>query len=90
MLFYQLLRSTAVILVLIKIFYSHSFVRCSLNVPLLGLSNFIRIVTDQVSMETMRMILARFIEFDVGPTNALPWQPDVRFQKKSQFVEKFA
>ena len=40
-------------------------------------------------METKRVILARFVDFDVTLTNALPWQPDVRFSKNSLFVEKF-
>ena len=30
-------------------------------------------------METKRVILTRFVDFDVTPTNALPWQQDVRF-----------
>ena len=30
-------------------------------------------------METKRVILARFVDFDVTPTYALPWQPYVRF-----------
>ena len=29
------------------------------------------------------MILARFVDFDVTQTNALPWQLDVRLLKKS-------
>ena len=41
-------------------------------------------------METNIAVLARSVEFDVTPTNALPWQPDVRFSKKSLFVEKFS
>ena len=32
-------------------------------------------------METKRMILARFADFDITLTNPLPWQPDVRFSK---------
>ena len=40
---------------------------------------------DQVSMETKRVILARFVDFDVTPTNLLPWQPDVRFSEKFSF-----
>ena len=35
-------------------------------------------------METKRVILARFVDFDVTPTNDLPWQPDVRFSQISQ------
>ena len=37
----------------------------------------------QVSMETKRMVLTRFVDFDVIPTNVLPWQPDVRFSPKN-------
>ena len=33
-------------------------------------------------METKRVILARFVDFDVTPTNMLPWQPDVKFSQK--------
>ena len=40
---------------------------------------------DQVSMETKRVILARSMDFDVTPTNALPWQPDVRFHQTFSF-----
>ena len=40
---------------------------------------------DQVSMETKRVILARFVDFDVTPTNVLPWQQDVRFSEKFYF-----
>ena len=40
---------------------------------------------DQVSMETKRVILARFVDFDVTPTNVLPWQQDVRFSEKFSF-----
>ena len=40
-------------------------------------------------MDTKGMILARFVDFDVTPTNVLPWQPDVRFSENSLFVEKF-
>ena len=40
-------------------------------------------------METKRGILARFVDFDITPTNVLPWQPDVRYQKSYLFVEKF-
>ena len=36
-------------------------------------------------METKRVILARFMDFDVIPTNLLPWQPGVRFSKKNSF-----
>ena len=36
-------------------------------------------------METKRVILARFVDFDVTPTNVLPSD----FQKKSLFDEKF-
>ena len=39
-------------------------------------------------METKREILARSMDFDVTPTNALPWQPDVRFHKKIIFLLK--
>ena len=42
-----------------------------------------------VSIETKRGILARFVDFYVTPTNGLPWQQHVRFEKKSLFVEKF-
>ena len=38
--------------------------------------------SDQVSMDTMRVILARLVDFDVTPANALPWQPDIRFSEK--------
>ena len=34
------------------------------------------------------MILARFVDFDVTPTNVLPWQPDVRFSEKCSFFCK--
>ena len=41
-------------------------------------------------METKRVNLARFVDFDITPTNVLPWQPDVRFPPKFFFfVEKF-
>ena len=40
------------------------------------------------SIETKRMILARFVEFDVTLTNTLLWQPDVRFSKKNLFLLK--
>ena len=40
---------------------------------------------DQVSMKTKRVILARFVDFEVTPTNVLPWQPCVRFKKKISF-----
>ena len=40
-------------------------------------------------METKRIILARFVDFDVTQTNALPWQPDVRFFLNSLSVEDF-
>ena len=41
-------------------------------------------------METKRVNLARFVDFDVTPTNVLPWQLDVRFSPKFIFVvEKF-
>ena len=39
-------------------------------------------------METMRVILARFVDFDVTLTNGLPWQPLVRFSKKISFCWK--
>ena len=61
------------------------FVRCSLKGPLLSLLNFIGMSCDQVSMETKRVILARFVDFDVTATNVLPWQPDVRFSEKFSF-----
>ena len=40
-------------------------------------------------METKRVILARYVDFDITPTNVLPWQPDVRFSENYLFVEKF-
>ena len=40
-------------------------------------------------METKRVILARFVDFDVTSTNVLPWQQDVRFSQKFFFVEKY-
>ena len=41
-------------------------------------------------METKRVNLARFVDFDVTLTNVLPWQPDVRFPPKFFFfLEKF-
>ena len=40
-------------------------------------------------METKRLILARFVDFDVTPTNLFPWQPDIIFKKKTFFIEKF-
>ena len=39
-------------------------------------------------METKRLILARFVNCDVTPTNMLPWQPRVRFFKKISFCSK--
>ena len=36
-------------------------------------------------METKRVILARFVDFDVTLTNMLPWQLDVRFSEKFSF-----
>ena len=39
-------------------------------------------------METKRVIVARFVDFDVTPTNVLPWQPDVRFSEKILFLLK--
>ena len=39
-------------------------------------------------METKSLILARFVDFDVTPTNVLPWQPDVRFSEKISFCRK--
>ena len=39
-------------------------------------------------METKRVILARSVDFDVTPTNVLPWQPDVRFSEKFSFLLK--
>ena len=38
-----------------------------------------------LSMETKSVVLARFVDFDVIPTNALPWQPNVRFSQKFFF-----
>ena len=40
-------------------------------------------------METKRVILAIFVNLDVTPTNALPWQPCVRFSKKFSFCLNF-
>ena len=40
-------------------------------------------------MATKKVIFARFVDFDVMPTNSLPWQPDVRFSKKNIFIGKF-
>ena len=41
-------------------------------------------------METKRVILARFVDFDVTPTNVLPWQPDMPdFPQNYFFVETF-
>ena len=40
-------------------------------------------------METKRVILERFVDFEVTPTNVLPWQLDVKFSEKFFFVEKF-
>ena len=34
------------------------------------------------------VILARSVDFHVPPTNALPWQPDVRFSRKFFFCWK--
>ena len=42
------------------------FVRCTLILSELS--------CDQLSMEIKRVILARFVDFYVMPTNALPWQ----------------
>ena len=39
-------------------------------------------------METNRVILAKFVDFDVTQTNMLPWQPDVRFSEKILFLLK--
>ena len=39
-------------------------------------------------METKRVILARFLDFDVTPTYVLPWQRDVRFSPKLFFCLK--
>ena len=36
-------------------------------------------------MDTKRVLLARFDDIDVTPTNMLPWQPHVRFSKKFSF-----
>ena len=36
-------------------------------------------------MEIKRVILARILNVDVDPTNAIPWQLDVRFSKKDFF-----
>ena len=41
-------------------------------------------------METKRVILARFVDFDITQTNVLSWQPDVRFSPKFfRFAAKF-
>ena len=37
-------------------------------------------------METKRVIFARFVDFDVTPTNMLPWQLDVRVSEE-KFLE---
>ena len=50
---------------------------------------FKAVFCDKVSMEAKRVILARFVDFDVAPTNVLPWQPHVRLKKKSLFNEIF-
>ena len=39
-------------------------------------------------METKRVILAIFVDFDVTPISALPWQPDFRFSLKFSFCWK--
>ena len=39
----------------------------------------------EFSMETKRVILARFVDFYVTPTNVLPWQLDVRCSEKFSF-----
>ena len=39
-------------------------------------------------MGTKRVILARFVDFDVTPRNALPRQPHVRFLKNISFCRK--
>ena len=39
-------------------------------------------------METKMAVWGRSVEFDVTPTNAFPWQPDVRFSKKFSFCSK--
>ena len=43
---------------------------------------------EQVSMETKKVIFVRFVDFDVTPTNVLPWQLDVRFSPKFYFCWK--
>ena len=40
-------------------------------------------------METKKVILARFVDFDITPANMLLWQSDVRFPINYVFVEKF-
>ena len=39
-------------------------------------------------METKRLILARFMDFDVTPARVLPWQPNVRFSTNLSFCWK--
>ena len=36
-------------------------------------------------MENKGLIMARFVDFDVTTTNAVPLQPDVKFSEKFSF-----
>ena len=40
-------------------------------------------------IETKRVILARFVDFEVTLINVLPWQLEVKFSKPFSFIEKF-
>ena len=63
--------------------YKAFFVRCSLKVPLLSLLNLSELSCDQVSMETKRVILARFVDFEVTQKTCYHGKHMLDFQKNS-------